>query len=165
MWFVKNMAIRLSRVVLRCAPILLVAALLPAPYGATLPASLEAALLFPISMLLGFLVMVAFSMLVYISAFYTISPNGVRILVTSVLEFLAGGVLPIPFFPDWLRPVMYALPFASMQNTPYLIYVGHFAAGDALGGMVMQLFWVIALVLMGKGWMNRALKKVVVQGG
>ncbi|MBP3540329.1 MAG: ABC-2 family transporter protein [Clostridia bacterium] len=165
MWFVKNMAIRLSRVVLRCAPILLVAALLPAPYGVTLPASLEAALLFPISMLLGFLVMVAFSMLVYISAFYTISPNGVRILVTSVLEFLAGGVLPIPFFPDWLRPVMYALPFASMQNTPYLIYVGHFAAGDALGGMVMQLFWVIALVLMGKGWMNRALKKVVVQGG
>lgn len=165
MWFVKNMAIRLSRVVLRCAPILLVAALLPAPYGVTLPASLEAALLFPISMLLGFLVMVAFSMLVYISAFYTISPNGVRILVTSVLEFLAGGVLPIPFFPDWLRPVMYALPFASMQNTPYLIYVGHFAAGDALGGMVMQLFWVIALVLMGKGWMNQALKKVVVQGG
>ena len=37
MWFVKNMAIRLSKVVLRCLPILLVAALLPAPFGMRLP--------------------------------------------------------------------------------------------------------------------------------
>ena len=99
MWFIKNMAIRLSRVVLRCVPILLVAALLPDPFGLRLPVSWSAALLFPLSMALGFLVMVAFTMLVYISAFYTISANGVRILVTSVLEFLTGGVLPIPFFP------------------------------------------------------------------
>ena len=165
MWFVKNMAIRLSRVVLRCVPILLVAALLPDPFGLRLPVSWSAALLFPLSMALGFLVMVAFTMLVYISAFYTISPNGVRILVTSVLEFLTGGVLPIPFFPDWLRPVMYALPFGSMQNTPYLIYVGHFSQADALKSMCLQVFWLIVLVLIGKGWMNRAEKKVVVQGG
>ena len=165
MWFVKNMAIRLSRVVLRCVPILLVAALLPDPFGLRLPVSWSAALLFPLSMALGFLVMVAFTMLVYISAFYTISPNGVRILVTSVLEFLTGGVLPIPFFPDWLRPVMYALPFGSMQNTPYLIYVGHFSRADALKSMCLQVFWLIVLVLIGKGWMNRAEKKVVVQGG
>lgn len=165
MWFVKNMAIRLSRVVLRCAPILLVAALLPDPFGLRLPVSWSAALLFPLSMALGFLVMVAFTMLVYISAFYTISANGVRILVTSVLEFLTGGVLPIPFFPDWLRPVMYVLPFGSMQNTPYLIYVGHFSRADALKSMCLQVFWLIVLVLIGKGWMNRAEKKVVVQGG
>ena len=165
MWFIKNMAIRLSRVVLRCVPILLVAALLPDPFGLRLPVSWSAALLFPLSMALGFLVMVAFTMLVYISAFYTISANGVRILVTSVLEFLTGGVLPIPFFPDWLRPVMYALPFGSMQNTPYLIYVGHFSRADALKSMCLQVFWLIVLVLIGKGWMNRAEKKVVVQGG
>ena len=32
MWFVKNVAVRLSRAVLRCAPILVFAAFLPAPY-------------------------------------------------------------------------------------------------------------------------------------
>lgn len=165
MWYVKNMATRLSRVVLRCFPILVVVALLPAPYGISLPASPEAFLMFLLSMLLGFLVLVAFNMLVYISAFYTISPMGIRILVTSVLEFLCGAVIPIPFFPEWLQPVMYALPFGSMQNTPFLIYVGHLSPAEGLGAIVLQLVWLLALVLVGKAIMRNALRKVVVQGG
>lgn len=165
MWFVKNLAIRVSRVVLRCLPILIVAALLPAPYGVRLPADPMSALLFPVAMLLGCLVLVAFSMLIYISAFFTISPMGIRILATSVLEFLTGAVVPIPFFPQWLQPVMYALPFGSMQNTPFLIYVGYLDAREAVGSILLQLFWLAALVTVGQLWMRRALKKVVVQGG
>ncbi len=165
MWFVKNMAIRLSRVVLRCFPILAVVALLPAPYGISLPASPQAFLMFLVSMGLGFLVLIAFNMLVYISAFYTISPMGIRILVTSVLEFLAGAVVPIPFFPEWLQPVMYALPFGSIQSTPFLIYVGHLEAVAGFSAIGLQAAWLLALVLIGRGMMRHALKKVVVQGG
>ena len=165
MWFVKNMAIRLSRVVLRCAPILVVAAILPAPFGIRLPADLTCAILFPISMVLGFGVLIAFSMLVYISAFYTISSTGVRILVSSVLEFLAGALIPIPFFPQWLQPIMYALPFASIQSTPFLIYVGHMAPADALKSIGLQFLWLVGFILLGKLLMNAAQKKVVVQGG
>lgn len=165
MWFVKNMAIRLSRVVLRCVPILLIAALLPAPFGVRLPPDLGSALLFPMAMILGFLVLIAFSMLIYISAFYTLSPMGIRILATSMLEFLTGAVIPIPFFPEWLQPIMYALPFASMQNTPFLIYVGHMSATEALHSILLQSVWLVILVALGKGLMRNALKKVVVQGG
>ncbi len=165
MWFVKNMAIRLSRVVLRCFPILLVVACLPAPYGIRLPADLAAFGMFILSMLLGFLVLVAFNMLVYISAFYTISPMGIRILVTSVLEFLSGAVIPIPFFPQWLQPVMYALPFGSMQNTPFLIYIGHLSTGEGWQAILLQVAWLLALTLIGRCIMKHALKKVVVQGG
>ena len=53
LWFIKNLAVRVSRVVLRCAPILLVASLLPAPYNISLPASPEAGLMFLISLILG----------------------------------------------------------------------------------------------------------------
>jgi len=165
MWFAKNMAIRLSRVVLRCIPILLVAACLPAPYGITLPPNPGAALLFPVSMALGFGVMIAFSMLVYISAFFTISPMGIRILATSVMEFLAGALIPIPFFPVWLQTVLYALPFASMQSTPYLIYTGHLALSEALERTGLQLLWLLLLLAAGKALMHKALKNVVVQGG
>ena len=165
MWFVKNMTIRLARVVLRCLPILLFAACLPAPYGLRLPPTLSAALLFPVSMILGFLVLIAFSMLVYISAFYTISPMGVRILVTSVMEFFAGALIPIPFFPSWLQKIMYALPFSSMQSTPFLIYTGHLHAVEALQRIGTQLLWLAGLLVIGHFWMKQALKKVVVQGG
>lgn len=165
MWFVKNMAIRLSKVVLRCLPILLVAALLPAPFGMRLPPSTTAALLFSLSLILGFLVLIAFSMLIYISAFYTLSPMGIRILAASITEFLAGSLIPIPFFPEWLQNVMYGLPFASMQSTPFLICTGHLSTAEAGKSILTQLIWLAALLVLGRLMMRRALKKVVVQGG
>ena len=165
MWFVKNMTIRLSRVVLRCLPILLVAAFLPDPFGVRLPAGPAAALLFPVSMLLGFLVLIAFSMLIYISAFYTISPMGIRILTASILEFLCGALVPIPFFPDWLQPALYALPFASMQSAPFLVYIGHFTTAEAIQVILTQLIWFAVLYLIGRIWIKQALKRVVVFGG
>lgn len=165
MWFVKNMAVRLSRVVLRCFPILAVAVFLPKPYGMTLPGSVMAGLLFPLSLILGFLVLVAFSMLIYISAFYTISPIGIRILATSVVEFFAGAVIPIPFFPTWLQPIMNALPFASMQNTPFLIYTGHVGGQEAMWAICLQAAWLVVLVGIGKIWIRRATRRVVLQGG
>nr|MDD6335109.1 ABC transporter permease [bacterium] len=99
MWFIRNMANRLSRAALRCLPILLVAALLPAPWGLSLSHSPGAFLLFVVSMLMGFLVLVAMSMLIYISVFYSMSPLGIRTLATSVMEFLSGAIIPLPFFP------------------------------------------------------------------
>ena len=100
MWFVKNVAMRLARVSLRCVPILLLAAFLPAPYGLTLPDSPAAAVLFLLSLIAGFALAIAFVMLIYISAFYTISSTGIRILSASVVEFFSGALIPIPFYPD-----------------------------------------------------------------
>lgn len=165
MWFTKNMAIRLSRMMLRCLPILLISAFLPAPFHITLPPDWLSGVLFLISVILGFLVLISFSMLIYISAFYTISPMGIRILATSVTEFFAGAIIPIPFFPEAVQPILYALPFASMQNTPFLIYTGHIDGIDALKSIALQIVWFAALLIVGHILMKRALRKVVVQGG
>lgn len=165
MWFTKNMAVRLSRMTLRCLPILFVAAFIPYPYGVAPPAGLISGILFLISVTLGFLVLISFSMLIYISAFYTLSSMGIRILATTVMEFFAGAIIPLPFFPDSLQPLLYAMPFASMQNTPFLIYVGHISGDEAIRGIVLQAVWLAALAVTGRLLMRRALKKVVVQGG
>ena len=165
MWFTKNMAVRLSRTVLRCIPVLTFAAFLPEPFRISPPPGWASGLLFLASMLLGFLVLISFSMLIYISAFYTISSMGIRLLATSVTEFFAGAIIPIPFFPEALQPVLYALPFASMQSTPFLIYTGHVSGAKALHGIALQLIWLTALTVIGRALMRRALKKVIVQGG
>lgn len=75
MWFVKNMAIRLSRVVLRCFPILLAAAFLPAPFNITLPPGWLSGVLFLASVTFGFLVLISFSG-VYISGILYDIPDG-----------------------------------------------------------------------------------------
>ena len=90
---------------------------------------------------------------------------GIRILATSVTEFFTGAIIPIPFFPEALQPLLYALPFASMQSTPFLIYTGHIGGAQALQGIALQLLWLAALIAIGCALMKRALKKVIVQGG
>lgn len=165
MWFVKNMAMRIARVALRCLPILLVAALLPAPYGMKLPVSFGAGVLFLLSLALGFLVSISFVMLVYISTFFTLSSSGIRVLGASVVEFLSGAVIPLPFFPEKLQRVLNLLPFASMQNTPILIYTGHLGTGAAWKAVALQLVWLGILGGFGQLLIRRALKKVVIQGG
>jgi ABC-2 type transport system permease protein len=165
MWFVRSMANRLSRAVLRCIPILVFAAFLSEPYGLRLPKNGQAAFWFFVTMILGFLVVVAFCMLVYIITFYTISPLGVRLVSVALVEFFAGAVIPIPFLPSGFRQFVELLPFASMQNVPLRVYSGDITGRDIYFSVILQLFWVVALVIFGKLFTDKALKKVVVQGG
>ena len=64
MWFARSVATRLARAVLRCFPILIVAAFIPQPYGIDTPASLPHFLLFVLSLILGLAVTVTFCLLV-----------------------------------------------------------------------------------------------------
>ncbi len=165
MWFVRSVSSRLSKAVLRCFPIFLVCSFLPKPYGIMPPAGVGALLLFLLSLTLGFCLVVAYGMLVYISTFYTISPMGVRIISVSLVEMFSGAIIPLPFLPDGIRGIFNLLPFASMQSTPFLIYNGYVKPADALAPICLQAFWVVFLVAVGRLIMRNALKRVVVQGG
>lgn len=165
MWFTKNLASRLSKAVLRCFPVLILASILPEPYGITLPPDPETALLFLLSMALGLGVVVSLSMVIYTIAFYTISSQGIRMITTSLAEFLSGAVIPLPFLPDKISYIVELLPFASIQNAPLRIYSGDIAGSALCRAIALQVFWLILLTTAGKLLMHKALKQVVVQGG
>ena len=165
MWFSRSLANRISRAVLRCFPILLVAAFVPAPYGIAAPASVMHFVIFLITLILGLLVTIAFCMLVYGLTFFTISPQGLRMVFVSMVEFFAGAVIPIPFFPEKLQKVLELLPFASMQNVALRIYSGSMTGPQMQKTILIQIFWLVALVLIGSALCRFAEKKVTVQGG
>lgn len=165
MWFVKNCATRVSRVVLRCFPILILASLLPETYKFGGPASIYSFLLFLISTVLGTIVVVAYCMLIYIFTFYTISPVGVRMVMVMTADFFAGGLVPLPLLPEYLTKYIYLSPFASMQNTPFRIFTGGIQSVEAVQAIMFQVFWAIVLIVLGKLIINTAMKKIIVQGG
>jgi len=164
-WFCQCIARRLSMAVLRCFPILFVGFLLPEPYKLVLPPDFGQLLLFLISSVLALSVIVASSMFIYISTFYTMSPLGLRIIYAALSDFLAGHIIPLPFFPEGFRQIAQVLPFAAMQNMPLRIYSGNIVGIDAINGVIFQVCWFIVLFVLGKLFMNSTLKKVVVQGG
>ncbi len=165
MWFTKNVAIRCSKALLRCIPILAVSVFIPAPFGLSLPADLPAFAMFCVTMALALCVVVAFVMFVYIATFYTMNPLGIRIIASSATDFFTGALIPLPFFPDWLRKIVELTPFASMQNLPLRIYCGDIFGAELWHGVGLQIFWLVALVALGRMWMNAALRRVIVQGG
>jgi len=165
MWFSRSVANRVSRAVLRCLPILIVAAFLPEPYKLAPPASFGCLIVFILTLLLGLLVTVAFCMIIYGLTFFTISPQGLRIVFTSMVEFFAGGIIPLPFFPEKIKWIIELLPFASMQNTALQVYSKSLSAEQIKRAVVLQVFWLIVLVLQGKLLCRYAERKVMVQGG
>lgn len=165
LWFVRSVANRVSKWVLRSVPILLFAAFVPYPYGLSLPKSVSSFFWFFITMILGFLLVIAFTMLVYILTFYTLSPMGVRIVAVTLVEFFSGGVIPLPFLPDRIRKVVELLPFASMQNVPLRIYSGDISEKLVPRSVMLQIAWLLFFIMIGKLLIRNAMKKVVIQGG
>ena len=165
MWFARNAALRVSRAALRCGPILVVSALLPAPWGLSAPASLGAFLCFLLSLILCLAVTVAFSLVVYFSCFYTVSADGLRSILTPVSDLLSGALVPLPFMPDALARVLSYSPFGAMLNAPLRIYSGDLSGPGALGAMALQVFWLTAVGALGLYMSKRGLKKVRLQGG
>lgn len=165
MWFSRTCAKRLANAGLRCVPILIAAFLLPSPFKMTLPKNAGCLVLFIVTMLLGLGVTAAFCMFVYVLSFFTISPQGLRMVFTSMVELLSGATIPLPFMPDAVRRVLDILPFAGMFNVPLRIYSGDLSGTPMLRAVSLQCFWLIILLAAGKALCRMAERRVVVQGG
>lgn len=164
-WFAKLVAQRLSAAILRSIPILLVAFFLPGSYRISLPPGPGAISLFVVALFLGLLVLVAISMLIYISVFYTMSPAGSTLIFAVIGEFFSGMVIPVPLMPGWLQRIAYALPFRLSADLPFRIFSGNIAWHEALTGIAVQVAWLAALAAGGSLWLRFALRRVVIQGG
>lgn len=158
-WFIRNLAMRTARTLLRCFPTLIVALFIPAPYGLSISRQFP---LFMLTLLLSVVLIIAFVMLVYIANFYLLSPVGIRMLVMTVGEFLTGAIIPLPFLPGPIQRFIELTPFGAMQNIPLRVYSGDLTSWSVI---LPQLFWIICLVAFGQWLMRRALHQVVIQGG
>lgn len=165
MWYARNLGGRMAETALRCGPILIVAILLPYPYRISVPVNFNILCLFVITMLLGVGVTVAFCSLVYMLCFFTISPQGWKMILTGAVDLLSGALIPFPFIPEPFRNILELLPFGSMQNVPLRIYSGDMSGIEMYNAILLQVFWLIALIFLGQWVCKRAARRVVVQGG
>ncbi len=164
-WYIKLFSKRLASATLRCSPIILIGFLMPYNYRLSLPQSPISFLLFIITLFLGLALIVSISMLIYISVFKTMSPIGSMSFIGLVGEFFSGMTIPVPFMPQWLQNICYALPFRWCVDLPLRVYSGNIQTYEALTGIFVQLLWIVLLVGLGSFSMKRVVRTTVVQGG
>jgi ABC-2 type transport system permease protein len=104
-------------------------------------------------------------MLVCVLTFVSLSPYGARLFIGVAGEFLLGAYIPIPFMPPWLQRITALLPFRYTADFPFRVYSGSIAGTEALLGLGVQAFWLLALVGLGLWGFKASLKRLVIQGG
>lgn len=169
-WFARQIGSRTAPVLLRATPMLVVSAFIFPLIGFEQwalrpPVSVNALLLFLLSVLAAMLLACTFSMIMSISLFWTISADGVSNLVPVLIWSLCGIIIPIPFYPNWMQVVIRMLPFRGLMDVPFQIYVGSISSSSALSEIGLQGVWIVGLIVLSYGIMNRGLSRVVVQGG
>ncbi|MDR2656619.1 MAG: ABC transporter permease [Oscillospiraceae bacterium] len=165
LWAARLLANRAARCALRFAPVLILAFVLPAPYGMIPPPNVESGLLFIVSLLLGALVAVGMSMFLYVLTFVTLSSVGPRLFIGAIADFATGMIIPIPLMPDWLQRALAMTPFPHIADLPFRIYSGDIAGAAAGAAIGVQVFWVITLGITGWLAFRVVLRRTVVQGG
>ncbi|MBN2562124.1 MAG: ABC-2 family transporter protein [Phycisphaerae bacterium] len=161
LWFARGIANRVAPVLLRCVPMLVVVTLLGWIHWPR-PAVLVA---FAASIVAATLLASAIATLMTLTLFWTISGQGINRLAFAFMWIFSGIIIPLPLFPDWLQPVLNALPFRGLCDMPFRLFTGHIPLGQAPSLLAHQLAWTLALVLLGRWIMIRASRRLVVQGG
>jgi ABC-2 type transport system permease protein len=169
-WYVRALAWSLARVAPRAVLMVAFASvLLPlvglGKWGLPPPHSLAAAGLFALSAVGMVLLSAAITLVINTVVVATMTDKGAGALAAAVVNMLSGLVLPLAFFPDWLRPWLRAQPVAGLIDIPFSIYFGGLSGWSAAGAIALQFGWVVVLVLAGRAWLGRSMRRLQVQGG
>lgn len=166
-WHAKSLARKTAMVTLRALPILIFA-IMPflRQYQLMAPKSALALVVSIITMILSVLVMLSFIMIMYGVILKTVTSDGIKTMFGLVMDFASGGLIPIPFMPEFLINILKFTPFYYMQNVTFNIYNGYISsAGEIIKILILQVCWIILLTYIGKRMINKQIAKVVVQGG
>lgn len=82
-----------------------------------------------------------------------------------LVRLLSGSIIPLWFFPDWLRNILEALPFAYIYQLPLSIYIGKGSLASFIEQMKIQFVWLLILAAAFYLLQKSIVKKVMVQGG
>ncbi|HKL80636.1 MAG TPA: ABC-2 family transporter protein [Mobilitalea sp.] len=123
-------------------------------------------LLFFVSVLMGLVINFSLNFIVATICLYTESVWGINIMKEVIIMLFSGASIPIAFFPEVLKTVVYYLPFQAIYNTPLTILIQKkFSMTGSLKLLVLQLFWLIITLTASHLFWKISLKKITVNGG
>ena len=161
-WGARDAGRAAAQILLRGVPSLALGAVF---FGIRFPTEPVQIALFAVALVLALVTSFALRFIANLWAFWLLDWRGIAGLWNLLITLLSGFELPLAFFPDWARPVVDALPFRGVVQTPADLFLGHVAGGDALALIGRQGLWAAALVAGGYVMVGAATRKVVVQGG
>jgi len=122
--------------------------------------------LFPISLLLAFLISFSIDFFVGLMSFYSESVWGVSMTKEIIVTVLSGALIPLQFFPASMQKVLFWLPFQAIYHTPLMMITkADLGLQTFLPMLLVQFGWAIALIVLSRLFYNQAIKVLRIAGG
>lgn len=164
-WYSTMYGTKIAHVLVRSPLLFVFAFLIPAPFKLGLPISFEAFLIFIVAMIISSLLVTSMTMLIHLITFFTLDERGVTSFFQSIGQTLSGQIVPIAFFPFFLKKISDFLPFKFLVDVPYRIYTGNLPVSNALPDLILGLIWLVLLICLGFFLSHKVLNKAIIQGG
>lgn len=164
-YYARIAAQKLLGSLMRAAPMLIFALLLPEGWGLAAPSSLPALLAAMAGLMLGLLCVCALENVTMAFTMRTLDPRGVQAMLNLLMTLLAGNILPLTLFPDAWQKAITLLPYAQILDAPIRLYTGERTLTDVPGLLALQAGWVVVIVAFGLWLWQKNQKRLIVQGG
>lgn len=123
-------------------------------------------LFFLVSVLLGLLINYFIDFFIGTICLYTESIWGINIMKEVIVLLLSGATIPIVFFPEPLKTVVYYLPFQAIYNSPLRLLIDYsMPFSERIEILGIQLFWLIIMILVSGSFWKISLKRITINGG
>jgi ABC-2 type transport system permease protein len=121
--------------------------------------------LYVVSILMALVISFFSNFLFATMIFLTDATFGMMQLNEAVIKIFSGSLIPLSFFPGWLRTIAEILPYASVYSVPTLILIGRLNGMDLWSALGLQVAWAVGLVIVTNVVWNRIIERLKVHGG
>lgn len=123
-------------------------------------------LFFVVSVIMAVSINYSIDFLVGTICLYTESIWGINIMKQVIVTLLSGAAIPIAFFPEPLKTIVYYLPFQSIYNAPLSVLLnGNPQPQEIFTILGTQLFWCTVMTIINKIFWKISLRQITVNGG
>jgi ABC-2 type transport system permease protein len=161
-YYAKSLALKLIPMLMRSFPIWIIAGIF---LDLSAPVSWIACLGFGASVLCATLLSASIITIAGITLFWTLSGDGIKRLLPTCASLLSGNLIPLPLFPSWMQGFLNWQPFRGIIDIPCRIYTGVIPSEQIFFYLCFQLIWALLLIGFGNALLNRATRRLIIQGG
>jgi len=120
---------------------------------------------YALSLVLAFLVGFFFEATVGMVGFWFLEVTSILYIVMTLNYFISGHMLPIDLLPQPWAGILKVLPFQYMAYFPAVVFLGKVRGWDLVLHLALELFWVIAFMVLARTLYRTGLKRYSAFGG
>jgi ABC-2 type transport system permease protein len=99
------------------------------------------------------------------AGFWLLEVTSLLWIVTTLAYFVSGQMMPLDMLPPFWAGLLKALPFQYLAYFPAVIFLGKVKGAELAWGLLAQLAWAVALVVLTRWLFHRGLRRYSAYGG